>query len=277
MKDHNSIPGCNFMGNYKAALSKVQLVASFHFSFINLGKWGHNIIIFYYYYCFILPLGQIGRFVVKEIFSSIPACRAQWEVFACLFCMEPFIVESGIFNLTTAIIMGNTGSSLGRRDQKIMLHHCLCDFCANSWRCMIPSKLWKSDVVYQLLQQPVSYLPYSFFSAYRYPLRRGSSFTFLTPGPHWDFTLVSKTAGGFILQKHTNKSRNTEVKVLLSGRERKSTRSSLPGKTFSEPLRLLSFSWRVLSAHRDWEKAGYPGHCGFFKNFLFFVVFQQSC
>lgn len=30
------------------------------------------------------------------------------------------------------------------------------------------------------------------FSPRRYPLRRGSSFTFLTPGPHWDFTLVSK-------------------------------------------------------------------------------------
>lgn len=28
MKDHNSIPGCNFMGNYRAALSKVQFVAS---------------------------------------------------------------------------------------------------------------------------------------------------------------------------------------------------------------------------------------------------------
>ncbi|XP_060135221.1 neuroepithelial cell-transforming gene 1 protein isoform X1 [Zootoca vivipara] len=26
----------------------------------------------------------------------------------------------------------------------------------------------------------------------RYPLRRGSSFTFLTPGPHWDFTLKRK-------------------------------------------------------------------------------------
>ncbi|KQK74767.1 hypothetical protein AAES_153383 [Amazona aestiva] len=25
-----------------------------------------------------------------------------------------------------------------------------------------------------------------------YPLRRGSSFTFLTPGPHWDFTLKRK-------------------------------------------------------------------------------------
>lgn len=38
MKDHNSIPACDFMGNYKAALSKVQFVASFHFSFINLGR-----------------------------------------------------------------------------------------------------------------------------------------------------------------------------------------------------------------------------------------------
>jgi len=38
MKDHNSIPGQNFMGNYKAALSKVQFVASFDFSFVNLGK-----------------------------------------------------------------------------------------------------------------------------------------------------------------------------------------------------------------------------------------------
>lgn len=28
MKDHNSIPGCNFMGSYRAALSKVQFVAS---------------------------------------------------------------------------------------------------------------------------------------------------------------------------------------------------------------------------------------------------------
>ncbi|XP_068950382.1 neuroepithelial cell-transforming gene 1 protein-like [Petaurus breviceps papuanus] len=26
----------------------------------------------------------------------------------------------------------------------------------------------------------------------RYSLRRGSSFTFLTPGPHWDFTLKRK-------------------------------------------------------------------------------------
>ncbi|KAM7127984.1 LOW QUALITY PROTEIN: neuroepithelial cell-transforming gene 1 protein [Ciconia maguari] len=29
-------------------------------------------------------------------------------------------------------------------------------------------------------------------SCSRYPLRRGSSFTFLTPGPHWDFTLKRK-------------------------------------------------------------------------------------
>ncbi|KAI5262158.1 Neuroepithelial Cell-Transforming 1 Protein [Manis pentadactyla] len=26
----------------------------------------------------------------------------------------------------------------------------------------------------------------------RYSLQRGSSFTFLTPGPHWDFTLKRK-------------------------------------------------------------------------------------
>lgn len=38
MKAHNSIPARNFMGNYKAALSKVHFVASFHFSFINLGE-----------------------------------------------------------------------------------------------------------------------------------------------------------------------------------------------------------------------------------------------
>jgi len=66
------------------------------------------------------------------------------------------------------------------------------------------------------------------FPPRRYPLRRGSSFTFLTPGPQWDFTLVSKTAGGFISQKHANKSRNTEVKVPLPGGEGKSTHSSLP-------------------------------------------------
>uniref|UniRef100_A0A8C9K7D4 Neuroepithelial cell transforming 1 n=1 Tax=Panthera tigris altaica TaxID=74533 RepID=A0A8C9K7D4_PANTA len=30
------------------------------------------------------------------------------------------------------------------------------------------------------------------FSFYRHSLRRGSSFTFLTPGPHWDFTLKRK-------------------------------------------------------------------------------------
>ncbi|XP_038009526.1 neuroepithelial cell-transforming gene 1 protein-like [Motacilla alba alba] len=29
-------------------------------------------------------------------------------------------------------------------------------------------------------------------SCSRYPLRRGSSFTFLTPGSHWDFTLKRK-------------------------------------------------------------------------------------
>ncbi|XP_068025265.1 neuroepithelial cell-transforming gene 1 protein-like [Melanerpes formicivorus] len=29
-------------------------------------------------------------------------------------------------------------------------------------------------------------------SCSRYTLRRGSSFTFLTPGPHWDFTLKRK-------------------------------------------------------------------------------------
>lgn len=37
------------------------------------------------------------------------------------------------------------------------------------------------------------------FSPRRYPLRRGSSFTFLTPGPHWDFTLVSKPAVVLVL------------------------------------------------------------------------------
>lgn len=34
-------------------------------------------------------------------------------------------------------------------------------------------------------------------SVNRYSLRRGSSFTFLTPGPHWDFTLVSRCLGSY--------------------------------------------------------------------------------
>lgn len=59
--------------------------------------------------------------------------------------------------------MGNTGNPFGLSFPKTVLHHCLCNFCARSWRCTIASKLWQTDVVYQLLQQPISYLPYSFF------------------------------------------------------------------------------------------------------------------
>lgn len=145
--------------------------------------------------------------------------------------------------------MENIGNPCGLSFPNSVLYRCLCSFCAWSWRRTIPSKLWKRDVVYQLLQQSVNDLFYSlFFAAYRYPLRRGSSFTFLTPGSHWDFTLVSKTAGG---SKHADKSRNTEVKVPLPGGERKPTHSSLAGQTLSEPLRLLSFSRRVFFTHRD--------------------------
>ncbi|XP_050572895.1 neuroepithelial cell-transforming gene 1 protein-like, partial [Cygnus atratus] len=39
---------------------------------------------------------------------------------------------------------------------------------------------------------PAASTPGGAASCSRYPLRRGSSFTFLTPGPHWDFTLKRK-------------------------------------------------------------------------------------
>ncbi|XP_017694936.1 PREDICTED: neuroepithelial cell-transforming gene 1 protein-like [Lepidothrix coronata] len=40
--------------------------------------------------------------------------------------------------------------------------------------------------------RPADGTPGAAASCSRYPLRRGSSFTFLTPGPHWDFTLKRK-------------------------------------------------------------------------------------
>ncbi|XP_052536757.1 neuroepithelial cell-transforming gene 1 protein-like [Tympanuchus pallidicinctus] len=39
---------------------------------------------------------------------------------------------------------------------------------------------------------PADSTPGGAASCSRCPLRRGSSFTFLTPGPHWDFTLKRK-------------------------------------------------------------------------------------
>ena len=44
------------------------------------------------------------------------------------------------------------------------------------------------------------------FSVNRYSLRRGSSFTFLTPGPHWDFTLVSRHLGFYFKTLDRNNS-----------------------------------------------------------------------
>jgi len=82
MKDHNSIPGCNFMGIYKAALSKVQFGASFHFSFINLGKLVHYIIIFYYCYYYFYPSSWSDLKQLPDLWSK----RAQWEDSACLCC-----------------------------------------------------------------------------------------------------------------------------------------------------------------------------------------------
>lgn len=44
------------------------------------------------------------------------------------------------------------------------------------------------------------------FSVNRYSLRRGSSFTFLTPGPNWDFTLVSRYLGFYFKTLHRTNS-----------------------------------------------------------------------
>lgn len=83
--------------------------------------------------------------------------------------------------------MGHTGNPFGLFFPKPALHHCLCNFCARSWRCMIQSKLWKRNVVYQLLQQSINCLPYSFF---------------LLTGTLWDEAALSH----FWLRDHTGTS-----------------------------------------------------------------------
>ena len=145
-------------------------------------------------------------------------------------------------------MVGNTGNPFGPSFPRTVLRHCLCNFCARSWRCMIPSKLWKRGVAYQSLQQPINYFPYS---------------VFLLAGTLWDEAALSH----FWLRDHNGTSPWWVKQLVGSYRKSMQTKAGIQrwrSLCLEEKenrrillyltrhfLRLLSFSWRVIFAHRD--------------------------
>lgn len=154
---------------------------------------------FYYYYYFLsfllVRFKIIGRFVVGERDPSRPACRARREGSACLLPSAAYCNKTGFFGPPPAVVPGNTGNPLVSPSQ-MLLHLCLQDFGLGAEGLRHHRSCAEQTEV--INTAPHASFTLLLFSPCRYPLRRGSSFTFLTPGPHWDFTLVSKPLVVFV-------------------------------------------------------------------------------